>query len=200
MLSKYRKEIENYWLCDVLDWYGQNERTITAQQCAYGNYHNNDDYGICELDSENNIIATSLNNDIMPLLRYHTNDKAIPLQEKSISCGCGRQMTIPFKAIEGREDDILYKEGKEAIPTINFYNLMEKFQKIKQFYILQEENLSVTMSISENEPLTQNELINLEAGIKQRLGNIPLTINVVKEIQRNKQTDKIKIIESKVKL
>ena len=134
MLPKYRNEIESYWQCDVLDWYGQNERTVTVQQCSYGNYHNNDDYGICEIDTDNTIIATSLNNDIMPLLRYHTNDKAIPLHEKNITCECGRAMHIPFKGIEGRQDDILYKEGKEAIPTINFYNLMEKFQNIKQFF------------------------------------------------------------------
>ncbi|MFC4722884.1 hypothetical protein ACFO5O_11165 [Geojedonia litorea] len=200
MLPKYRRVIEAYWQCDVLDWYGQNERTITAQQCAYGSYHNNDDYGICELDEENNIIATSLNNDIMPLLRYQTNDKAIPLQHENIRCKCGRQMTIPFKGIEGRQDDILYKQGKQAIPTINFYNLMEKFQNIKQFYILQEEDLSITMDISENEPLTQLDLDNLKAGINQRLGDVPLTINVVKNIPRNKQTDKVKIIESKVKV
>ena len=200
MLLKYREEIENFWKCDVLDWYGQNERTITVQQCSYGNYHNNDDYGICEVDADNNIIATSLNNNIMPLLRYHTNDKAIPLKDKSIACKCGRQMHIPFKGVEGRQDDIIYKEGKEAIPTINFYNLMEKFQNVKQFHILQEEDLSVKMSISENQPLSEKELINLKDGIIQRLGNIPLEVNVVKEIQRNKKTDKVKIIESKVKL
>jgi len=199
MLPKYREEIESYWECDVLDWYGQNERTVTVQQCSYGNYHNNDDYGICEIDSDNNIIATSLNNDVMPLLRYHTNDKATPLDNTKITCECGRAMSIPFKGIFGRQDDILYREGKEPIPTINFYNLMEKFQNIKQFHILQEEDLAVTMNLSENQPLTKKELSDLREGIEQRLGNIPITINVVKDIQRNKQTDKVKIIESKVK-
>ena len=77
---------------------------------------------------------------------------------------------------------------------------MEKFQNVKQFYILQEEDLSVNMEISENQPLSEKELFDLREGIIQRLGNVPLQINVVKEIQRNKQTDKVKIIESKVKL
>ena len=199
MLPKYREEIESFWKCDVLDWYGQNERTVTVQQCSFGNYHNNDDYGICEIDSDNNIIATSLNNDVMPLLRYHTNDKATPLDNTKITCECGRAMSIPFKGIFGRQDDILYREGKEPIPTINFYNLMEKFQNIKQFHILQEEDLAVTMNLSENQPLSNKELSDLREGIQQRLGNIPIRINVVNEIQRNQQTDKIKIIESKVK-
>jgi phenylacetate-CoA ligase len=199
MLPKYREQIESYWQCDVLDWYGQNERTVTVQQCSFGNYHNNDDYGICEVDNENNIIATSLNNDIMPLLRYHTNDKAIALNNTNVACECGRALSIPFKGIFGRQDDIIYKEGKEPIPTINFYNLMEKFQNIKQFHILQDEDLTVTMNVSENNPLSKKELSDLREGIGQRLGNIPITINLVKDIERNKQTDKVKIIESKVK-
>ncbi|NAS31629.1 hypothetical protein GTQ40_11650 [Flavobacteriaceae bacterium R38] len=200
MLPKYRSEIKKYWKCDVLDWYGQNERTVTVQQCSEGKYHNNDEYGICEVDKFNNIIATSLNNDIMPLLRYNTNDKAIPLEENEPGCSCRRGLSIPFKGIMGRSDDIIYKEGKEPIPTINFYNLMEKFQKIKQFYLLQKEDLSIEMIVSENEPLNSQDIENLTEGIKQRVGNIPLSINIVNDISRNKDTDKVKIIESKVKL
>lgn len=198
MLQMYRLEIEKYWECDILDWYGQNERTVTVQQCSYGNYHNNDDYGICEIDGDNNIIATSLNNDIMPLLRYQTNDKAIPLENEIINCKCGSLMSIPFKGILGRQDDIIYKQGKKPIPTINFYNLMEKFQNIKHFEVIQEQDLSVIVSIVEDRPLTINEKLNLENGLTERLGNIPIKINIVEEILRNKKTDKMKIIKSKV--
>lgn len=201
MLSIYRTEIKNYWKCDVLDWYGQNERTVTVQQCSDGTYHNNDEYGICQVDEHNNIIATSLNNNIMPLLRYNTNDKAIPLDTKEeLFCQCGRYLSIPFKGIVGRSDDIIYKEGKEPIPTINFYNLMEKFQKVKQFYLLQKEDLSIEMTVSENETLSSNDIKALKEGVKQRVGNIPIDIIVVDDIARNKVTDKIKIIESKVKI
>ena len=71
---------------------------------------------------------------------------------------------------------------------------------VKQFYVLQEEDLSVTVNISENQALSKYELSELKEGIVQRLGNIPITLNVVEEILRNKDTDKVKIIESKVKL
>jgi phenylacetate-CoA ligase len=199
MIPQYRDEINNYWGCDVLDWYGQNERTVTVQQCEYGNYHNNDDYGICEVVENNQIIGTSLNNDIMPLIRYQTNDIAVPLDSVICNCKCGRNTSIPFKAIQGRSDDILYREGKEPIPTINFYNLLEKFQNIRQFHILQNEDLSIVMRISENSPISKMDLANLKTGLKQRVGNIPIEIIVVDEIKRNVSTDKIKIIESKVK-
>ena len=199
MLPMYRNEIENYWKCDVLDWYGQNERTVTVQQCSEGNYHNNDEYGIVQLDNNNNIIATSLNNDIMPLLRYFTNDRAVP-NNQTIQCSCGRNLTVPFKSIEGRADDIIYKEGKTPIPTVNFYNLMENFQKVKQFSLEQEEDLSINIQVSENEPLSNEDLDFLKEGIKQRVGNLKINITVVDQILRNKKTDKIKIIKSKVKV
>ena len=151
-------------------------------------------------NEENNIIATSLNNDIMPLLRYKTNDKAIPLDdvERQSLCKCGRSLSIPFRGIEGRSDDIIYKEGKHPIPTINIYNLMEKFQEVKQFYILQESDLSVKMIVTESKPISSESLSRLKTGIRQRIGNLPLEVDVVKEIKRNKKTDKIKIIESRV--
>mgnify|MGYP003850542709 CR=1 FL=1 len=121
----------------------------------------------------------------MPLLRYKTNDKAIPLDdvERQSLCKCGRSLSIPFRGIEGRSDDIIYKEGKHPIPTINIYNLMEKFQEVKQFYILQESDLSVKMIVTESKPISSESLSRLKTGIRQRIGNLPLEVDVVKEIK-----------------
>ena len=93
---------------------------------------------------------------------------------------------------------MIYKEGKHPIPTINIYNLMEKFQEVKQFYILQESDLSVKMIVTESKPISSESLSRLKTGIRQHIGNLPLEVDVVKEIKRNKKTDKIKIIESRV--
>lgn len=197
-LEKYRMEIKDYWNAEIMDWYGQNERTVTIQQCSYGNYHNNDDYGICEIDDENNIIATSLINDIMPLLRYNSRDKAIP-NEKIIHCSCGRNTSIPLLGIEGRSDDIIYKDDTTPIATVNFYTLMDQFQKVKQFHLLQNEDFSITMKLSENQTLSESDILAIKNGIKQRTGELAIEIQIVEEITRNTSTDKIKIIESKVK-
>ncbi|MFM8472313.1 MAG: hypothetical protein ACKOBV_02185, partial [Candidatus Kapaibacterium sp.] len=110
LLPKYRSVIEEYWGLPVLDWYGQNERTVTVQQCWAGTYHNNDEYGIVEFDGDGQIIATSLNNHVMPFIRYATGDYAEVRSGASLRCACGRTLSSPLTAIHGRADDMLCKE------------------------------------------------------------------------------------------
>ncbi len=197
LLPQYKKVIEDYWQLPLIDWYGQNERTVTVQKCAYGNYHNNDEYGIVELDTNNQIIATSLNNDVMPLIRYATNDIAIPTQVTT--CACGRGLSIPFEGIDGRADDLLMKEDGTVMATVNIYNAMEKFQDVKQFKIIQEVDKSVQLYLSENKPLSKDYINKIEQELYQRLGNVPLITTIVQEVERNRLTGKIKSIESRIK-
>ncbi len=197
LLPQYKKVIEDYWQLPLIDWYGQNERTVTVQKCAYGNYHNNDEYGIVELDTNNQIIATSLNNDVMPLIRYATNDIAIPAQVSS--CACGRGLSIPFAGIDGRADDLLMKDDGTVIATVNIYNAMEKFQDVKQFKIIQASDKSLQLYLSENKPLSKEYVNKIEQELYERLGNLPLSTTIVTEIERNRVTGKIKSIESRIK-
>lgn len=198
LLPHYKKVIEDYWQIPLIDWYGQNERTVTVQMCEHGNYHNNDEYGIVELDEKNQIIATSLNNNIMPLIRYATNDIAIPATNKT--CTCKRGLSIPFAGIDGRADDLLIKDDNTIIATVNIYNAMEKFPDVKQFKIIQQANKSIQLFLSENTTLSQEYICAIEMELKQRLGNVLITTEIVNEIERNKNTEKIKSIESLIKL
>lgn len=197
LLPQYKQVIEEYWQIPIIDWYGQNERTVTAQKCIHGNYHNNDEYGLLELDNNHQIIATSLHNNIMPLLRYATNDIAIPTTVNT--CACGRGLSIPFAGINGRADDLLVKDDGTVIATVNIYNAMEKFQEVKQFKIIQELDKSVQLFLSENKPLSHEYIVKIEKELHQRLGNVPIHTTIVKEIERDRLTGKIKSIECKIK-
>lgn len=192
LLPAYRSAIEEYWGLPVLDWYGQNERTVTIQQCWAGNYHNNDDYGIIELSDKNEIIATSLNNYVMPFIRYNTGDKAIPLDGKAPICPCGRHLSIPFKGIEGRSDDILIKDDGTKVPSINIYTIMHELEFIKQFQIIQFKNTDIVIKAIGN--LDNVKELLLCNNIRNRLGNVAIKINVVDEIERDLSTGKIKTI------
>jgi putative capsular polysaccharide biosynthesis protein len=199
LLPAYRSAIEEYWRLPVLDWYGQNERTVTVQQCWAGNYHNNDDYGIVELSDKNEIIATSLNNYVMPFIRYNTGDKAIPLDGKAPICPCGRHLSIPFKGIEGRSDDILIKDDGTAIPTANFSTAMKNFSDLRQFQIIQDKDRSVTLKVVLDNDSSQ--YVNLIASeVYRRLGNIKLNIEKVPQIGRDVKTGKIKVTIQKGEL
>ena len=192
LLPTYRSVIEEYWGLPVLDWYGQNERVITAQQCWASNYHNNDDYGIIELSDKNEIIATSLNNYVMPFIRYNTGDKAIPLDGKAPICPCGRHLSIPFKGIEGRSDDILIKDDGTKVSSINIYTIMHELDFIKQFQIIQSKNTNIVINVIGN--LDDAKELLLCDNIRNRLGNVAIKINVVDEIERDLSTGKIKTI------
>lgn len=199
LLPIYRETIETYWGLPVLDWYGQNERTVTVQQCWAGNYHNNDDYGLLELDGSNNIIATSLINTIMPFIRYKTNDKAIPLSEEVNQCPCQRSLTVPFQGVEGRVDDILITDDGTMIPTANFSTAMKKFHVLKQFQIIQDEDRTVTLKLVMDKK-SRHEAKNIAAEVFQRLGNVKINVDFVDEIERDVDTGKIKVIVQRGRL
>jgi len=193
LLPAYRELIEKYWGIPVLDWYGQSENTVTAQQCWVGNYHNNDDYGITELSDENEIIATSLNNNVMPFIRYNTGDKAIPLKTPIDFCPCGRNFSIPFAGILGRSDDILVKLDGTLIPTANFSTAMKKFGMIKQFQIVQHPNRDVTLSVVIDMEDTRKYRYQVSEIFNQRLGDVQLNICEVEAIKRDPKTGKVKV-------
>jgi phenylacetate-CoA ligase len=197
-LPQYRETIEKHWNFKVLDWYGQNERSVTVQQCGHGNYHNNDEYGIIELDTNNQIIATSLNNDVMPLIRYATGDIAIPPKNSTL-CPCGRGLSIPFKDIDGRSDDILIKSDNTKIPTANIYTAMQIFENIRQFKIIQNLDKSLTIYLVENLPIVETDKDNIRLALSYRVGDLPMNFRIVPEIVRNQQTGKVKAIESLIK-
>ena len=200
LIPKYREVIENFFKIKVLDHYGHNESVITVQQCSEGNYHNSDDYGYIEYDDDNNIIGTSLNNNVMPFIRYNTNDRAIRNKESEsiVNCLCGRKLTIPFIAIEGRSDDILIKKDGTHIPTANFSTAMKNYSRLKQFQIIQNENTSLILNIVIENP-DQAYLNQIKGEVLKRLGNLELNINLVDEIKRDIKTGKVKVTIQKIK-
>jgi len=192
LLPKYREVIEEYWGMKVLDYYGQNENVVSVQQCWAGNYHNNDDYGIVEIDECKNIIGTSLNNYVMPFIRYNTLDKAIIKNGEPEVCECGRTLSKPFQGVDGRSDDILIKSDGTHIPTANFSTAMKGFKELKQFQIIQNEDLSIELNLVVND-VSKNYLDKIEYEVIKRLGDVEVTINKLEEIQRDIKTGKLKV-------
>jgi phenylacetate-CoA ligase len=195
LLPAWRKTIESHWGFRICDWYGLNERTVTVQQCWAGNYHNNDEYGFIELDRNNQIISTSLNNDVMPFIRYATGDVAISIDKVTEQCLCGRTLSIPFNAIKGRTDDILIKDDDTKIPTANFSTAMKNFSKVKQFKIVQQRNKSLLLQLVTENNIDEKYIKQVEAEVIQRLGNLPIITELVDQIKRDKVTGKVKVTE-----
>lgn len=119
-----RREIEEAFQCKVYNQYGQGEKVAFISECEHGQLHVNDEYGIVEIVKDGllarpgeagEIIATSFNNWVMPLIRYQTGDLAVA--SAACSCPCGRGLSV-VESIEGRVIDILrMPDGKMVPPT-----------------------------------------------------------------------------------
>lgn len=121
MLFDYQRvRIEKSFGCRVFDWYGQAERVAAIGQCEHGTYHEISDYSIVEYspqsEGRHEIIGTTLNNLVMPLIRYRTGDSV--MMEDNHSCPCGRNLK-KIKNIEGRSVDALHTPDGRVVGVLN---------------------------------------------------------------------------------
>ncbi len=129
----------------ISDNYGSTE-AFPAWQCPAGNYHINSEHVLLEIVDENGnkvnagesgrIILTTLDNYIMPLIRYQIGDYGIA---SDTVCSCGR--TLPcLQSILGRSIDLFrLKNGKilspwEIVVRIKYNSAIKQFQIIQNAY------------------------------------------------------------------
>lgn len=111
LLPHQRSTAEEAFGCKVYDYYGNAEMTAFIAECEQGNYHAWPTYGLSEIlkdgrpvspGEEGELVTTGFINDVMPLIRYRTGDRAVRGKE----CDC--ELSFPvISSIEGRKDDIL---------------------------------------------------------------------------------------------
>lgn len=146
--AKIREDTVNYFNCYVANQYGCHEMNSIAYECPEGNMHVMESNVWLEIISEGGkqedgcegeICLTSLNNKVMPFIRYFIGDKGMIICNKS--CPCGNKSAI-LKLTQTRSmTQILMEDGSK----INRYVMLkpieiinQQFGIIKQFQILQE--------------------------------------------------------------
>jgi putative adenylate-forming enzyme len=147
--SELRKQLQTAWQGSVFDIYGTQEG-LRAMECNPGQgMHIFEDLGIVEVVDEDNcpvpdgtlghkILFTSLFGFTQPVIRYEISDMMVLAPEP---CPCGQ----PFRrilAINGRNDDILYLQGRAgrqvAVHPVHFWNVLESFANIRQYQVVHE--------------------------------------------------------------
>lgn len=124
----------------VFATYGQGEQTLAGGECEYlDGYHLHPAFGHVEIEHTNwgagEVIATSLLNDVMPLIRYRTGDLAEAIDPSP--CECGR--TWPrLRGLQGRSDDTLFDaRGRPVLPVALRTALGSKFPSLPAYSIVQ---------------------------------------------------------------
>ena len=145
MFSHYRKLIEKKFNTEVFDTYGAAEGLMIAGECPEHKYHILSSHVHVEIVDKNGktvpdgklgeVVVTSLDNFLMPLIRYKIGDLAIK-SKKINSCKCGRNLPIIDKII-GRDTDILYTPKLKVLVVHFFTGIFEHFPEIKQFQVEQ---------------------------------------------------------------
>ena len=146
MFPHYRRLIENKFNTKVFDTYGAAEGLMIAGECPEHKYHVLTPHVHIEILDENGktvpdgtlgqVVVTSLDNYLMPLIRYKIGDLAIKSSKMS-NCKCGRNLPIIDKII-GRDTDILYTPKLKILVVHFFTGIFEHYPEIKQFQVQQQ--------------------------------------------------------------
>lgn len=145
LFPEVRQEIVNAFRCPVFDGYGLNDGGVSAFECEHHcGLHIDmerailevvDEQGVPVSEGTGRIIATTLTNYSMPLLRYDTGDVGELAQHQ---CSCGRQRPL-LKAIHGRSTDVFVTpEGKLVHGWFFVYLLRGMSRCVEEFEVIQE--------------------------------------------------------------
>ena len=120
LLLWQRERIESVFGCPIYDYYGTAEYVMFAGQDKTGLYQPNPIIGITEVeigpdsDDTGRLLATTLTNKQMPLLRYDLGDTATLMNASGTTIG-----TPALKSINGRIDDYIETSDGRLIGRID---------------------------------------------------------------------------------
>jgi len=189
MLDKWKDKIEEVFGIIPKAHYGMQEKVVLHHQTSHSTaYIENFEYGITEFDNtegQNVIVGTGFLNYYMPFIRYRTSDVGILNPDGA-----------PYRMldIDGRCDDILVSKNGARLPGVNFYTMMYKIDGVKMFQIIQKTRETIEFLLVPNEHYTEETILEITTGLKQRLGNLDISVQVVEKIKRSHDTGKIRCI------
>ena len=188
------KAIESFFKCPVYHFYGHTECAVIGGICPKNQaYHMSPEYGVAEIintegrhaqiGEQGEIIATSFDNWVMPLIRYRTQDFAIYGGDH---CTCGLNFPL-IQEILGREDEYVILRAGEQIP---FHSLLagvhgDVFAMARNFQFIQSEPGRLLLKIMpdprfEIKKVGSSFLEEIWKRVNQRM--LELSVEYVKEI------------------
>ena len=185
LLLWQRQNIESVFGCPVYDYYGTAEYVIFAGQDKSGIYRPNPLIGITEVDLESGsgdtgrLLATTLTNRQMPLLRYNLGDTATLVDAQGKTIG-----SPGLKSINGRVDDYIETTDGRLIGRID--HIFKGIGGIREAQVIQKKPGSATIKLVKNASNDFNEA-DLISNCKERLGyDFRVVIELVPKILRGK--------------
>ncbi len=184
-----RINIESAFGCKVYNGYSSAELVAFISECEMGGLHISPEYGVVEFEKideageKYEIIATTLFNFAMPLIRYRIGD-IVSLFEDEISCSCRRVLPL-VKFIEGRVDSMLVTPEGYYISPASLSLVFQSARNIKEAQIVQIRRDRIIIRIVKDEDFSENDLEYIKKQLELRIGkNVLIEIEFVEEIKR----------------
>lgn len=185
-LYDYQREVISAALgCPVRETYGMAEMVAAASDCEHSRLHQWPDVGYIESATSSqatkepiDFLCTGFLNADMPLIRYRVGDAGTFSSEK---CECGRTLPL-IKKIEGRSDDILFTPDGRRVGRLD--PVFKADLKIKEAQIIQKSLGTIIVKYVPDNDFDQKSGDALKEGLRERMGDIEVILEQVKEIPR----------------
>lgn len=184
---KQRRIMEDAFGCRVFDQYGSAESVVFASECEHGNMHIEPEYGVLEIltpggeiipEGSGELIATTLMNDAMPLIRYRIGDLGEIIKS---NCPCGRATKI-LKELHGKVGAVIINEGRQA-STAAIAIAFEYLEGIKNAQIIQNKPGVVTVKLVKRDGFNPKSADFMVWELKKMLGDtLQISVEYVAEI------------------
>lgn len=186
-----REDIERAFSCAVFESYGLAESAVAAFECEeHRGFHEAVELGITELLPQSGelsaVVATSLWNDVMPFIRYKTDD-LVEIAD-SPRCPCGRGLPIRFRRVVGRDDDVLRTpKGRTVMPVAVRMQVKPHLLPFETYQVQQLDRRSYRMLLAggggQRPELTPARERSMHAALAEVLGgDVRLSIDPVEDI------------------
>lgn len=174
-----REQIETLFGARVYSWFGHSENLIMGGECEFSrHYHLFPQYGFVEILREKDgtparegqlgeLVGSTLHNEVMPLIRYRTQDLAVAGQKQ---CACGR----PYKLLEhvdGRIQEMVVGRlgNRFSYTALNMHS--DVFDRVKQFQIHQRKPGEAELWIVRKEGYTETDSRRIRAAFDAKMGD-----------------------------
>ncbi len=139
VLQETKARIREFFQCNVASQYGCYEVNSIAYECPCGNMHVMGENVYAEIVGEDDICVTSLNNQVMPFIRYKIGDKGNILRD--VGCPCGSKEPVVELAM-ARENDWVYNADGSVSHSDMFCHVIDCInltleQAVSQYQIVQ---------------------------------------------------------------
>jgi len=180
-----RRLIETAFRAPCRETYGMVELVAGGGECEAGRLHLFPELGHVELlrDGEpsaaGEIVATSLLDADMPLIRYRTGDWGGPLDLGG--CPCGRTLPV-IAAIEGRSDDLLW--SRDGRPVGRLDPVFKSDLPVRESQIVQDEAGAVRVLVVPADGFDRRAKLSILRALSERLGDLEMQVETVERIPR----------------